>query len=151
KHTVHAGDILFGSFIDGLPRVCLFPQLETPAIAKADCFCVRTRKDVLDRTFAVYQLGRSTIRDTLVGEIHGATRPRINTKQLRNLEVMIPPLAEQKRIVAKVEALLARVQAARERLAKVPAILKWLRQAVLAAACSGRLTEDWRQAHDSGE
>lgn len=53
-------------------------------------------------------------------------------------------MAEQKRIVEKVEELLARVNAARERLARVPAILKRFRQAVLAAACSGRLTADWR-------
>jgi type I restriction enzyme S subunit len=39
------------------------------------------------------------------------------------------------------------VTAARERLAKAPAILKRFRQAVLAAACSGRLTADWREKH----
>ena len=54
-------------------------------------------------------------------------------------------MAEQKRIVAKVEEVLGRATAARERLAKAPAILKRFRQAVLAAACSGRLTEEWRQ------
>jgi type I restriction enzyme, S subunit len=64
-----------------------------------------------------------------------------------SLPVRLPPLVEQRRIVTKVEALLAAVDSARERLARVPAILKRYRQAVLAAACSGRLTEDWRQAH----
>jgi len=58
-----------------------------------------------------------------------------------------PPLAEQKRIVARVEQVLASITAARERLARVPAILKHFRQAVLAAACSGRLTADWREKH----
>ncbi|MBI3830394.1 MAG: restriction endonuclease subunit S [Planctomycetes bacterium] len=74
----------------------------------------------------------------------GTTVQSIEYDQLKALEVKFPPIAEQKRIVAKVEALLARVNAARERLAKVPPILKRFRQAVLAAACSGRLTEDWR-------
>ena len=46
--------------------------------------------------------------------------------------------------MAKIEEVLGQVTAARERLAKVPAILKRFRQSVLAAACSGRLTEDWR-------
>ena len=58
---------------------------------------------------------------------------------------MFPPLAEQKRIVAKVEELLARVNSTKERLTKVSMILKRFRQAVLAAACSGRLTADWRE------
>jgi hypothetical protein len=37
------------------------------------------------------------------------------------------------------------VNAARERLSRVPAILKRFRQAILAAACSGRLSADWSQ------
>jgi type I restriction enzyme S subunit len=69
----------------------------------------------------------------------------INLSKLRKLEVAVPPACEQQRIVVKVEALLARVNAARQRLAKAPAILKRFRQSVLAAACSGRLTADWRE------
>jgi type I restriction enzyme S subunit len=44
-----------------------------------------------------------------------------------------------------VEALLARVNAARARLARAPALLIAFRQAILSAACSGKLTEDWRE------
>lgn len=75
----------------------------------------------------------------------GSTFTAINRENLEALELPVPPLAEQQRIVAKVEALLARVNAARQRLAKVPALLKRFRQSVLAAACSGRLTADWRE------
>ena len=62
----------------------------------------------------------------------------------------VPPLPEQRRIVTHVEALLTRVQAARERLAKAPARLKRFRQSVLAAACSGQLTADWRETNLDG-
>jgi type I restriction enzyme, S subunit len=47
--------------------------------------------------------------------------------------------------VAKVKALLDRLNATRKRLPKVPSLLKRFRQSVLAAACSGRLTEEWRK------
>ncbi len=63
----------------------------------------------------------------------------------------LPPLAEQKRIVASVELLLARVNAAREHLTRMPPILKRFRQSVLAAACSGQLTADWRESNPSKE
>ena len=56
----------------------------------------------------------------------------------------LAPLNEQKRIADKLDAVLARVDACRERLDRVPAILKRFRQAVLAAATSGKLTEEWR-------
>ncbi len=69
---------------------------------------------------------------------------RVPADWISNVELPVPPLAEQRRIVAKVEELLARVNAARHRLAKVPIILKRFRQSVLATACSGQLTADWR-------
>ena len=56
----------------------------------------------------------------------------------------VPPLNEQKRIADKLDAVLVQVDACRERLDRVPAILKRFRQAVLAAATSGKLTEEWR-------
>jgi type I restriction enzyme, S subunit len=59
--------------------------------------------------------------------------------------ITLPPLAEQHHIVAHVEALLSQVNAAHDRLNRVPLIMKRFRQAVLAAACSGRLTEGWRE------
>lgn len=70
----------------------------------------------------------------------GATIPMLTIGQLASLPVLLPPVAEQKRIVARVEDLLAHVNAAREALARVPVILRRFRQAVLAAACDGRLT-----------
>ncbi|MDI6753365.1 MAG: restriction endonuclease subunit S, partial [Thermodesulfobacteriota bacterium] len=72
--------------------------------------------------------------------------PGLNRNDLYDQQIPLPPLTEQKRIVAKVEELLARINAARERLAKVSVIFKRFRQAVLSAACSGRLTADWRDA-----
>jgi type I restriction enzyme S subunit len=74
----------------------------------------------------------------------GTSQPLITQTLVRALELPVPPLAEQRRIVAKVEALLAQVDAARERLEKVPLLLKRFRESVLAAACSGQLTADWR-------
>jgi type I restriction enzyme S subunit len=74
----------------------------------------------------------------------GSTFSAISRKDLEEIDIGVPPLPEQKRIVAKVEELLARVNTTKERLAKVSMILKRFRQAVLAAACSGHLTADWR-------
>ena len=63
-------------------------------------------------------------------------------------EIPVPPLPEQHRIVEKLQALLSHVDACRTRLDKIPAILKRFRQSVLAAACSGRLTDDWRTENE---
>ena len=79
----------------------------------------------------------------------GVQRRSASSSRHRGNRIPVPPLAEQKRIVEKVEALLAQVAAARERLTRVREILKRFRQSVLAAACSGRLTEEWRGLSDA--
>jgi type I restriction enzyme S subunit len=70
--------------------------------------------------------------------------PGLNRNELYDQHLPLSPLPEQKRIVTKLEELLARVNVTKERLAKVSMILKRFRQVVLAAACSGRLTAEWR-------
>ena len=54
------------------------------------------------------------------------------------------PLEEQRRIADKLDTVLTRVDVLNDRLARITPLLKRFRQSVLAAATSGRLTEDWR-------
>lgn len=75
----------------------------------------------------------------------GSTFAAVSGDFVRELEIPLAPLNEQKRIADKLDALLARVDACRERLDRLPLILKRFRQAILAAATSGELTEDWRK------
>lgn len=74
----------------------------------------------------------------------GSTQIALTDAGVRGLEIPLAPLNEQRRIVAKLEKLLAKVDACQHRLGKIPVLLKRFRQSVLAAACSGLLTEDWR-------
>ena len=83
--------------------------------------------------------------DQYIAQAHGCAGLAHITKGMFEASTLrVAPLAEQCRIVAKLEELLGKVDACQKRLAKVPVLLKRFRQSVLAAACSGRLTEDWR-------
>jgi type I restriction enzyme S subunit len=68
----------------------------------------------------------------------------ISQEKLRGLRMPVAPEAEQVRIADKLDAVLARVDAVNDRFARVAALIKRFRQSVLAAATSGRLTEEWR-------
>ena len=81
----------------------------------------------------------------------GIAVPNVNASKLASLEIPLPPLNEQRRIVAKLEKLLDKVGACQQQLEKIPIILKRFRQAVLAAACSGLLTADWREKNPKAE
>jgi len=106
---------------------------------------LRPKKEIFDSRFLAYSLVCPNIRTSIDLKATGSGVTGVAYKRLKDLQLPLPPLAEQHRIVARVEALLSQVNAARERLSRVPLIMKKFRQAVLAAACCGRLTEGWRE------
>jgi len=78
------------------------------------------------------------------GVISGSAQPQITQKGMVGIDVALAPLPEQKRIVEKLDSLLAQVDTIQQRLNNLPNIIKRFRQSVLAAAVSGKLTEQWR-------
>ncbi len=96
---------------------------------------------------AFIKRSRSIIHQTS----RGTGLQHINQKVFWDLEVPIPPINEQHRLLNKLEELLEKVDASEKRLAKILIILKRFRQSVLAAACSGRLTADWRELNPDAE
>lgn len=74
----------------------------------------------------------------------GTTVRNINFPEFLKFKVPLAPGNEQRRIVAKIEALTARSARAKEALDAIPGLLERYRQSVLAAAFRGDLTADWR-------
>lgn len=68
----------------------------------------------------------------------------IGQAALKTVSVPIPPLPEQRRIVAKLDRLSARSVAARDHLARTTKLATRAKQAILAAAFSGEKTSQWR-------
>ncbi len=75
---------------------------------------------------------------------HAVNQSSLNQKKIKAFPLPLAPLAEQTRIAAKLDELLAQVDRLKARIDGIPALLKRFRQSVLAAAVSGRLTEEWR-------
>jgi type I restriction enzyme, S subunit len=105
---------------------------------------VKAHYDSMDRY--VYHFLRTvdfsqTVRSTTV--------PSLRKGDIESLAFPLAPQAEQQRIADKLDTVLARVDACRDRLARVAPLLKRFRQSVLAAATSGRLTADWRNSSPS--
>jgi len=139
KHMVGEGDVIFASFIAEEVRACVLPKLTTKAIAKADCFCLRPKPALVERQYLVLQLISQKSYNTLVEEVHGATRPRINTTQLRRLEVRVCPLPEQQEIVRRVKELFALADQIEARYAKAATHVEKLAQSILTKAFHGEL------------
>ena len=81
----------------------------------------------------------------------GTTHTTIYLPEIRALHICLPPLAEQKRIVAKLDALSARSARIRKELERIDALVARYKQAVLSKAFSGELTRDWRLQSQGSE
>ena len=102
--------------------------------------------DEIDRRFA-FNLLNSEMFQAPLRLVSRSAQNGFNKEDLAGFQIAIAPLNEQKRIADKLDAVLARVDACRDRLDRIPTILKRFRQSVLAAATSGKLTEDWRSGN----
>lgn len=112
---------------------------------------LRPGPDVLAE-YLFYFVRQESIRKEAEANMTGSVgQRRVPTEFLEEMEIPLPPVEEQVRIVARLEALVGRIRRTQARLEGVPTHAQRLREAVLAAACSGRLTEDWRAAHTPEE
>ena len=81
------------------------------------------------------------MKSELVSKGKGGTQKNISQTVLNSLDVIVPPLPEQERIVARIEELFSQLDAGVETLKKTKAQLAVYRQAVLKEAFEGRLTD----------
>jgi type I restriction enzyme, S subunit len=133
KNRFSAGDVLYGK---------LRPYLNKVIMADEDGYCTTEilplpSNQAIHGRYLFYWLRHPEFLEYVVSVSHGLNMPRLGTEAGSQAPLVLAPLNEQQRIADKLDALLARVDACRERLDRVPPILRRFRQAVLAAATSG--------------
>ena len=100
-------------------------------------------------SYAYYYLKHS--KGYIESQASGTTFREISGKKLGEVPFPLPPLAEQQRIVAKLDSLFGHLDVLKERLARIPELIKDFRQSVLTQAVTGKLTEEWREGKELGE
>ena len=147
RYVVATGDILVSWSATLDAYIWVGPE----AVLNQHIFRVLPREGLVDRGLLYWGL-KQVIGEMWRGEhTHGSTMKHINRGPFLAHTFNLPPLNEQRRIAAKIEALTARSRAAREALAQVPPLLERFRQSVLAAAFRGDLTAEWRRQHPDVE
>ena len=143
------GDILLAkitpSFENG--KQSIIEDLPTPfGIGTTEIIPIREIEGISDKIYLFYYLLVPDVRALLTARMKGTTgRLRLGTEALADLEIPLPPLTEQHRIVAKLEVLFTQLDAAVENLKKAQVQLQRYRQSVLKAAFEGELTREWRE------
>jgi type I restriction enzyme S subunit len=143
---IRAGDFLLSraNTIE-LVGACVIADRVTKPIMLSDKI-LRINFDRADARWVMHFLrtpqGRKQIEALSTG--NQLSMRNIGQAALREVRLPLPSLDEQRRIVVKLEDLLARSRHARDALSSIPPLLDKLRQSILAAAFRGDLTADWR-------
>lgn len=146
------GDVLIARMPDPLGRACLLPTMAQRCLTVVDVAVFRVGSTGISNKWLMHFLNSSPVRHEMELNSSGTTRKRISRGRLGEILLPVPPMAEQIRIAAKLDELLAQVDTLKTRIDGIPALLKRFRQSVLAAAVSGRLTKEWRVAvHETSQ
>ncbi|HGE8335391.1 TPA: restriction endonuclease subunit S [Serratia marcescens] len=142
RKIIEEGNILVSLTRPNLNAVALVTKEFNNQIASTGFEVV---KPILVDSRYIFGITRSKhFIDTISGAVQGALYPAAKSSDVQKYKLPLPPLAEQKIIAYKLDILLAQVDSTKARLEQIPQIIKRFRQAVLAAAVSGKLTEEWR-------
>ena len=141
KNAFNKGDVLYGKLRPYLNKVLL---ADGPGYCSTEIIPLRSGEGMA-AGYLFHWLKSPEFLGYTDEVSHGINMPRLGTEAGRKAPLILAPLNEQRRIAATLATTLAAVEACRQRLDGVAAILKRFRQAVLAAATSGELTREWRQ------
>jgi type I restriction enzyme S subunit len=148
KRFCQKEDIMIGRY--GPPIFQILRGLEgayNVALMKAE-----PNTNLFDKEFLYYFLQTPQLFNYVASaSLRTAGQDGVRKELLDNYPVFVPPLNEQRRIVAKIEALKARSQRVKEELEAIAPLLDQFRQSVLAAAFRGDLTADWREKNPDVE
>ncbi len=111
------------------------------ALLNEHVFRVRGKPERIEQAY-LFRFLSSQIGQTMIDSaFRGSAQGRINQTFVDAVTLPLPPLPQQRRIVARIESLFAESRTARDALERVPTLLKRFRQSILASAFRGDLTE----------
>jgi type I restriction enzyme S subunit len=153
ERFVNEGDVIFNNTNSpALVGKTAYYNLPEPRAFSNHMTRLRCNKGIIDPVFCAMVLHQKWREGYFKSVCNNhVSQSSISRQVLLDTTILLPTIAEQQSIVARVEALLTHINATRDRLSRVPLAMKKFRLAVLAAACSGGLTEGWRNENPSTE
>ena len=137
KAVFHKGDILYSK---------LRPYLKKILIADGNGVCSSeivpfTQYGNIDTLYLLYFLKTPHVDYVINSVTYGVKMPRVGSDTMLNLLVPLPPLEEQKRIVAKIEEIFPYIERFGELRSQLRSISEDLRKSILQQAIQGKLVE----------
>jgi type I restriction enzyme S subunit len=133
RKVIRTGDIIFATTRPYLKNIAMVPPDLDEQICSTGFCVIRANREFAEPEFLFHLCRSDFLIDQLTaGKMRGASYPAVTDNDVYNILIPLPPLEEQRRIVAKVEALMARIHEARRLRAEARKDTEHLMQAALA-------------------
>lgn len=143
KQVLRGGDVVVSMTRPNLNAVALIPDSLDGAIGSTGFHVLRSRW--VAPSYLYYLVQSDAFIDAMCDVVQGALYPAVRPKDIASFRFFFPSMAQQNRIVAKLEELLSDLDAGVAELKAAQKKLGQFRQSLLKAAVEGALTADWRQ------
>ena len=106
---IFTGYLIINRIISDKMCCCIVPDIDGTIITTVDTCWIAPSETSYNIKFLMYQLASPSFQSAVLLKATGTTRKRISKNNLIDLHLLLPPLAEQKRIVNTIEALFAQI------------------------------------------
>ena len=145
KSTLHGGELILSN-IGSVGKVFRVPYFDRPMTLASNSVMVKCYNS-RDYDWIYYFLLSPIGFEELKSITTGTAVPKFNKTDLKTIPLPVPPLAEQQRIVDRIESLFAKLDEAKEKAQAVVDSFETRKAAILHKAFTGELTAKWREEH----
>ena len=143
---VQPGDLVISGINVAKGAVTVY-QGNEPVCATIHYSAYTFNEKIVDLDFFKFFVKSPAFLEALKRQVKGGIKTEIKPKHLLPLEISIPDLSEQKRIVAVLSKNLNKTEELQKEIDSQKEYVKLLRQNILQDAIEGKLTIDWRKSH----
>ena len=141
------GDFLM-SLTGNVGRVAIIDASFLPAALNQRVACLRIKsEDSARKEYIFYFCLQKQFVSDCIKSAKGSAQLNMSTEWLKEYPIPLPPLAEQQRIVDRIESLFAKLDEAKEKAQAVVDSFETRKAAILHKAFTGELTAKWRRTH----
>lgn len=145
QYTLYENDLLI-SLTGNVGRVALLPKNFLPAALNQRVGCLREKNNQISKKYIAYYLRQHKFLSDCIKSSKGTAQLNMSTEWLKRYPIPLPPtLAEQKRIVNRIETMFSKLDQAQEKAQTVLDSFETRKAAILHKAFTGELTANWRK------
>lgn len=139
RKFVKGGDIVFATTRPYLKNIAQVTSEFDNSVASTGFCVLRSGNDELDQDYLFHIISSDWFVEKIIPLQRGATYPAVSDSDILSQEIPIPPIAEQKKIVAELDSLSAKVKQLKELQKFTSADLDALKKSILHQAFNGDL------------